>query len=187
MCGLKHTPGILQSSKISSQVLDPLMPSLSSFCAVENPGIPYKIHINTCRSKAASFNSRDPSSRHIVLYRIHSTKCKADPQDRQKHVNPPRLRQVNPEGEKNPSTLDLIYLFNNESCDASLMGLGICLCINNKDIGIWPVCDPELVAIQNIVVAWRKIKYKLSATKTELHCRIKILKTSVWIHVKLLK
>lgn len=39
-CALEHTPGTLQSSKMSSQVLDPLMPSLSTFCAVENPGIP---------------------------------------------------------------------------------------------------------------------------------------------------
>lgn len=38
------------------------------------------------------------------------------------------------------------------------MGLGICLCINNKDIGIWPICDPKLVAIQNIVVTCRKIQ-----------------------------
>lgn len=37
---LDDQPGTLQSSKISSAVLDPLMPSLSSFCAVEKPGIP---------------------------------------------------------------------------------------------------------------------------------------------------
>lgn len=48
----EHTPGTLQSSKMSSQVLDPLMPSLSSFCAVENPGIPYKTHIHTLTNKA---------------------------------------------------------------------------------------------------------------------------------------
>ena len=49
VCNLLHQlrrhkciPGTLQSSKINSQVLDPLMPSLSSFCAVENPGIPYR-------------------------------------------------------------------------------------------------------------------------------------------------
>ena len=32
--------GTSQSSKTSSQVLDPLIPSLSNFCAVENPFIP---------------------------------------------------------------------------------------------------------------------------------------------------
>lgn len=66
--------------------------------------------------------------------------------------------QVNPEVQKNTSSLDWIYLFNNESCDAFLMSLRICLCINNKDVRIWPICDPELVAIQNIVVACRKIQ-----------------------------
>lgn len=33
----------LQSSKTNSQVLDPLIPSLSSFCAVVNPGKPFSI------------------------------------------------------------------------------------------------------------------------------------------------
>lgn len=41
------------------------------------------------------------------------------------------------------------------------MGLRICLCVNNKDIGIRPICDPELVAIQNIVVACRKVQIKM--------------------------
>lgn len=36
-----HLPGTLQSSKTSSQVLEPLMPSLSSFSEVLNPGIPF--------------------------------------------------------------------------------------------------------------------------------------------------
>ena len=33
--------GIAQSSNTSSQVLEPRMPSLSSFCAVEKPGMPF--------------------------------------------------------------------------------------------------------------------------------------------------
>ena len=33
--------GISQSSNTSSQVLEPRMPSLSSFCAVRNPGMPF--------------------------------------------------------------------------------------------------------------------------------------------------
>lgn len=36
-----HLPGTLQSSKISSQVLEPLIPSLSSFLEVLKPGIPF--------------------------------------------------------------------------------------------------------------------------------------------------
>lgn len=36
-----HLPGTLQSSKTSSQVLEPLMPSLSSFLEVLKPGIPF--------------------------------------------------------------------------------------------------------------------------------------------------
>lgn len=39
---MANSPGILQSSKINSQVLDPLIPNLSSFWAVLNPGIPCK-------------------------------------------------------------------------------------------------------------------------------------------------
>ena len=33
--------GTSQSSKTSSQVFEPRIPSLSSFCAVEKPGIPF--------------------------------------------------------------------------------------------------------------------------------------------------
>ncbi len=33
--------GTSQSSNTSSQVLEPRMPSLSSFCAVENPRMPF--------------------------------------------------------------------------------------------------------------------------------------------------
>lgn len=36
-----HLPGTLASSNISSHVLDPLIPSLSSFWAVENPSVPF--------------------------------------------------------------------------------------------------------------------------------------------------
>lgn len=36
------------------------------------------------------------------------------------------------------------------------MGVRICLCINNQDVGIWSVCDPELVPIQHIVVTYRQ-------------------------------
>ena len=46
-----HTPGTLQSSKSSSQVLDPLMPSLSNFCAVEKPGMPCNTHTHTHRHR----------------------------------------------------------------------------------------------------------------------------------------
>ena len=37
----QHSLGILQSSKISSQVEDALIPSLSSSLPIENPGSPY--------------------------------------------------------------------------------------------------------------------------------------------------
>lgn len=108
-----------------------------------------------------SFNS--PCSFQIILYHIHSTN----------HIpwatRKPRGRCLH---------LDWIYLFNNESCDSFLMGPRVRLCINNKDVRIWPICDPKLVAIQNIVVACRKIRKKRSGPKTELYCRIKILKHS---------
>ena len=35
--------GTSQSRNTSSQVFEPRMPSLSSFCAVENPGSPFSI------------------------------------------------------------------------------------------------------------------------------------------------
>lgn len=82
-------------------------------------------------------------------------------QEQTKTCKPTTSSRLNPEAEKNTSSLDWIYLFNYESCDASLMGLGICFCINNKDIGIWPIGDPKFVAIQNIVAAWRKKKKEL--------------------------
>lgn len=122
-CALKHKPGILQSSKISSQVLDPRMPSLSSFCAVEKPGIPYRKH-----TPLLCFS--------IIL-------CISFQQNE---------RQM-PRKNENTQSRVWIYLFDNESCDASLMGFRIRLRINNEDVGVWSVCDPELVAVQNIVVA----------------------------------
>lgn len=53
-----------------------------------------------------------------------------------------------------PETNARIYLFHNERCDASLMCSWIRLCINNQNIGIGAVGDPELVPVQNIIVAW---------------------------------
>lgn len=47
----------------------------------------------------------------------------------------------------------LIYLFHNESCDAFLIGVGVGLCVDNEDVGVRPVCDPELVSVQDVVVA----------------------------------
>lgn len=49
-------------------------------------------------------------------------------------------------------------LFHNESCDTSLISIGVGLCINNEDVGVRPVCDPELVSVQDVVVAFRKKK-----------------------------
>lgn len=49
-------PGTLQSSKINSQVLDPLIPSLSSFCAVLKPGVPCK-KAKTLKLSLISLNS----------------------------------------------------------------------------------------------------------------------------------
>ena len=46
----KPIPGTLQSSNMSSQVLDPRIPSLSSFCAVWNPSMP-------CRTKTKNLHS----------------------------------------------------------------------------------------------------------------------------------
>ena len=40
--GPQVVPGTLQSSNTSSQVLDPLMPSLSNFWLVEKPSMPLK-------------------------------------------------------------------------------------------------------------------------------------------------
>lgn len=75
---------------MSSQVFDPLMPSLSSFCAVEKPGIPYK----TGFLDAVCCGTR--------------VRVRTDPENNAQ-----------------------IYLFNNESCDASLVRARICLRVNN--------------------------------------------------------
>lgn len=152
---LKHKPGILQSSKISSQVLDPRMPSLSSFCAVEKPGIPYK-------------TQTPPLCLSIIL-------CISFQQNERRI---PRRDQ-----NENTQSRVWIYLFNNESCDASLMGFRIRLCINNEDVGIWSVCDPELVAIQNIVVAWGRRQHndKMKLNRKQNRC-YPAWKTFVWVH-----
>lgn len=109
---LYDEPGTLQSSKISSAVLDPLMPSLSSFCAVEKPGIPF------------IERKKGMKGEKTLTISVYSTTC--------------------------------TYLFHNESWDASLIGFGIRLCVNNEDVGVRPVRDPELVSVQDVVVAFRK-------------------------------
>lgn len=146
-CALEHTPGTLQSSKTSSQVLDPLMPSLSSFCAVENPGIPYKtyIHLQTKTYFTA-----------MILFHLQFTKKQSFSPKQSKTQTSPKP-QVTAVVENNRSELDRRYLFNNKSRDAPLIGVRVCLGVNYKNICIWAICDPELVAIQNIVVTWEKI------------------------------
>lgn len=119
---LGDKPGILQSSNNSSAVLDPLMPSLSSFWAVEKPGIPFKTE------ESREFD----------------------------HICPVNYLG-RPQGAigKNCSSA-LIYLFHNESCDASLIGVGVSLGVDNQDVSVRPVGDPELVSIQDVVVTFRK-------------------------------
>lgn len=94
-------------------MFDPLMPSLSSFCAVEKPGIPYKTGGLEHFCDAAG----------------------------------PETSWTEPESSAG------IDLFHNEGCDASLMRSWIRLGINNQNIGVRPIGDPELVAVQNIIVS----------------------------------
>lgn len=139
---LHHTPGTLQSSKISSQVLEPLMPSLSSFCAVEKPGIPYK----------TTYMLNESHLFQMILF-LSQTKARQIPKtDQNMWSNRVSWRSSCAEYQ--------IYLFNNKSGDSSLIGFGICLCINNQDVSIWSVCDPELVPVQHIVVTYRRGKCK---------------------------
>lgn len=88
------------------------MPSLSSFCAVENPGIPF------IEGKKERNQEREEFD-HLCLW----------------------------------THLASTHLLHDESCDSSLIGVGVRLCINNEDVGVWPVCDPELVSVQDVVVA----------------------------------
>lgn len=98
---------------MSSQVLDPLMPSLSSFCAVEKPGIPCKTGWLELLSDAAA-----PGA-----------------------------------GCTHPESHARLYLLHDERRDAFLMRSRIRLCIHNQNVGFRAVGDPELVPVQNIIVA----------------------------------
>lgn len=129
---LDDEPGILQSSKTSSAVLDPLMPSLSSFWAVEKPGIPFK----------------------------------KKEEERKKNIKP--FRRATTSHCQKTAAWPLIYLFHNESCDASLIGVGVGLCVDNEDVGVRPVCDPELVSVQDVVVAWRRKRHTTSDFRDDL-------------------
>ena len=46
-----------------------------------------------------------------------------------------------------------VYLFHNECSDAMLFGGHVSFSIDDKNVGIWSVSDPELTAVENIVVA----------------------------------
>lgn len=92
-----------------------------------------------------------------ILYHIHLTKHKAGSQNQEftegvNTSNPLSYEWSQRERGIHLCSLYWLYLFNNERCDSSLMGFGIRLCINNENISIWSICDPELVAIQNIIV-----------------------------------
>lgn len=61
---------------MSSQVLDPLMPSLSSFCAVEKPGIPYETGWLELLSAAPGAGCTRPQS-HARVYLFHDERSDA--------------------------------------------------------------------------------------------------------------
>lgn len=70
-----HSPGTLQSSKINSDVLEPLIPSLSSLMPVLNPGIPFqriKIHINIYIINIVSVVKK---TQRIILYLLQNKSC----------------------------------------------------------------------------------------------------------------
>ena len=46
-----------------------------------------------------------------------------------------------------------VYLFHNECSDAMFFGSHVSFSIDDENVGIWSVSDPELTAIENIVVA----------------------------------
>ena len=46
-----------------------------------------------------------------------------------------------------------VYLFHNECSDAMLFGGHVSFSIDDENVGIWSVSDPELTAVENIVVA----------------------------------
>lgn len=69
-----HSPGTLQSSKINSDVLEPLIPSLSSLMPVLNPGIPFqriKIHIIYILNIVSAVKK----TQSIILYLLHNKSC----------------------------------------------------------------------------------------------------------------
>ena len=46
-----------------------------------------------------------------------------------------------------------VYLFNSECSDAMLFGGHVSFSIDDENVGIWSISDPELTAIENVVVA----------------------------------
>ena len=45
-----------------------------------------------------------------------------------------------------------VYLFHNECSDAMFFGSHVSFSIDDENVGVWSVSDPELTAIENIVV-----------------------------------
>ena len=50
-------------------------------------------------------------------------------------------------------TVPGVDLFHNECSDAMLFGGHVSFSIDDENVGIWSVSDPELTAVENIVVA----------------------------------
>ena len=137
------SPGTCTLSKTTSEVLDPLIPSLSSLGLVVN--------LDT------SCGHRDIFSNISLITSWHSNYC-TKPMCTAMHV----LWKVGFEW----FAKFLTNLLHNEGSDAASTGVRVGLGVDHHHISIRSIGDPELVAVEQVVVSCERERERISNLHT---------------------